>query len=414
MNTPTRSLVLAVLALAGPVFAQQPVDPKDVPENIRKAQEDRMKQEAERRAAAANAANPAKPIERPTPSVKSTDPDVQALVKLLSGSFASAAAGDTPELSLSSVVITVDGIDNAVYFELARKDSTWTPFRQGVWQVWKKNGNLTVRQYDFTNVAPTFKAAMVGMWAAPDMFPVLKASQLVPLADITLTSSGGNYSGTGAGPTMIEGAFEFSTSWIVTADSLSFTDRGSDITGKQVWGPASGAAGPSFKRGTPVVKTERRTGGVVVIDFVPPTATERKLEEFGDAAGIATYYTDAGAEVYSSATPDRTGAVNPFRWTQGNGRNLAGLNIGGAGVTVGTVRRVYIPTAQAFGVNGTRGVGPNTDLILALQTQWVGEPKPPAATPTAAPGMPAPGAPAATPTPKPATPSPAATPKPAQ
>ena len=259
MKTNTRTLILAVLALAAPAFAQVAVDPKDVPDDVKRNFAKQQAEAAAKREAAANAEHPAKPVERPTPTVKSTDPDVQALVKLLTGTFASTQAGDTPPLSLSTSVITVDGIDNAVYFELARADSTWAPFRQGVWQVWKKNGNLTVRQYDFTNVPATFKAAMVGLWGAPDMFPVLKSSQLSPLADVSLTLAGGNYSGSGAGPSLQDGAFEFSTSWIITPESLAFTDRGTDAAGKQVWGPAQGAAGPTFKRGSSPVTVERRT-----------------------------------------------------------------------------------------------------------------------------------------------------------
>lgn len=386
MNTFNKAVILAFLASAAPAFAQQPVDPSEVPESVRNAQAEADRKRME----AINAQYPAKPIERPIPSVKSTDPDVQAMVKLLTGSFASAPSGETPALSLSSVVITVDGVgvDNAIYFELARADSAWAPFRQGVWQVWKKNGSLVVRQYDLTGVPPTFKAAVVGLWSVPDMFPVLKSSQLAPIADITLTSAGGNFSGTGAGPTMIDNAFEFSTSWVVTPESLSFTDRGTDASGKQVWGPAAGAAGPTLKRTATPVKVERRTGGIVVIDFVAPTATEPKIEEHSDAAGTAVFYSDAGNEFYNSNTPNpRTNAVEPFRWTAGSPQNLQGLNIGTLGMTVGTVRRLYIPASLGFGPRGYRAgnVPPNADLIVTLQAQYVGAPNPPAPMPTTPP-----------------------------
>lgn len=381
MKTTSQALILAALALVAPVLAQTPVDPKDVPQHIRDQETKRRADAEAARIAAANAANPPKPVERPVPSVKSTDPDVQALVKLLTGTFSSAQTGDTPPLSLSTSVITVDGpgIDNAVYFELARADSAWAPFRQGVWQVWKKNGNLTVRQYDFTGVPATFKAAMVGMWAAPDMFPVLKSNQLAPTADVSLTLAGGNYSGSGTGPSLLDGAFEFSTSWIITPESLAFTDRGTDASGKQVWGPATGAAGPTFKRSTPVVKTERRAGGVVVIDFVPPSASERKLEDYGDGAGVVVGYTDSGTEFFTSNTPNpRTNSIEPYRWNAAPQGGVVGWNTGMAGVTAGTIRRIYVPTAVGFGARGNRNVPANADLIFTTQIQWVGEPKPPA------------------------------------
>lgn len=409
MKTTNRALILAVLALAAPAFAQQPVDEKDVPEAIRKAELARREKAAADAIAKANATNPAKPIERPTPSVKSTDPDVQALVKLLTGTFTSVQAGDTPALSLSTCVITIDGpgVDNAVYFEVARADSAWAPFRQGVWQVWKKNGNLTVRQYDFTGVPTTFKAAIVGMWSAPDMFPILKSSQLAPIADIPLTLAGGNYAGSGTGPSLLDGAFEFSTSWIVTPESLAFTDRGIDATGKQVWGPAQGAAGPTFKRSSPVTKTERRAGGVVVIDFVPPSASERKLEDYGDGAGVVVGYTDTGTEFFTSNTPNpRTNTIEPYRWTASPQAGVAGWNTGMAGVTAGTIRRMYVPTAVAFGARGNRNVPANADLIFSTQTQWVGEPKPPAPPAPATPAPAKPGAeakPAGSATPVPAS-----------
>ncbi|MBY0395377.1 MAG: FKBP-type peptidyl-prolyl cis-trans isomerase, partial [Thermoleophilia bacterium] len=192
-------------------------------------------------------------------------------------------------------------------------------------------------------------------------------------------SAGGNWSGAGAGPTLIDGAFEFNTSWVVTADSLSFTDRGIDAAGKQVWGPAQGAAGPTFKRSAPVATAEKRQSGVVTIDFVPPKATERKLEENGEAAGVVIGYTDTGAEFYSSLTPNpRTGMVEPYRWTAAPQGGVPGWNTGMAGVTQGTVRRVFVPAPMGFGVRGNRNVPPNADLIFTTEVQWVGEPKAPA------------------------------------
>ncbi|MFT3684507.1 MAG: hypothetical protein QM783_06185 [Phycisphaerales bacterium] len=69
------------------------------------------------------------------------------------------------------------------------------------------------------------------------------------------------------------------------------------------------------------------------------------------------------------------------------------------GVTQGTVRRIYVPTALGFAARGNRNVPPNADLIFTTQVQWVGEPKPPAAAPANLPPagkpLPAAGTPAA-------------------
>src|SRR5262245_310325 len=58
-------------------------------------------------------------------------PDPAAdLVAGLAGVFRTVAAD--PALEFRAAPITIEGLPGAVYFEIARQDSTWSPFRQGV------------------------------------------------------------------------------------------------------------------------------------------------------------------------------------------------------------------------------------------------------------------------------------------
>ncbi|MFT3684508.1 MAG: CpcT/CpeT family chromophore lyase [Phycisphaerales bacterium] len=301
MKTPTAALLLVVLSVAAPIMAQQPVDPKDVPQSVKDAQ---ARAEAERMAKV-NAQYPVK--EHVPPTVRSTDADVQAFVKLLTGSFSSPAAGETPALTLSTSLMAIEGpgVDNAVYFELARADTPWQPFRQGVWQVWKKNGALMVRQYDFAGVPGTFKQAIAGFWAAPEVLPVLKSSQLAPVADIALASAGGNFSGTGSGPTLIDGAFEFSTSWVVTPETLSFTDRGTDVSGKQVWGPAQAQPARPSSAARPSRPSRSATAAWWSSTSSPPAPRS--------ASSSSTVRPRARSSVTPTAAPSSTTPTRPTR-----------------------------------------------------------------------------------------------------
>ena len=52
-------------------------------------------------------------------------------------------------LRYNAARITVEGLDNAVYFEVTREDSPLAPFRQGVFHLFRAGKELRLRVLDF-------------------------------------------------------------------------------------------------------------------------------------------------------------------------------------------------------------------------------------------------------------------------
>ncbi|MGQ0628306.1 MAG: hypothetical protein ACT4PL_09445, partial [Phycisphaerales bacterium] len=93
------------------------------------------------------------PVRAPLPEIK--DADVAAAFALLNGSFVSTLQGTgavpegVPPITLHMARVDITGLDNAAYFEVARADSPYAPFRQGILHVYKKEGVLRLRLMDF-------------------------------------------------------------------------------------------------------------------------------------------------------------------------------------------------------------------------------------------------------------------------
>ncbi len=358
--------------------AIQPVRPEDVPPAVREAHERRMREQATKATqpvapspAAAQAPADLPPVVRETPKTLSTDADVLAMVATFGGTFSTPASGAQPELHLSAALINVDGLDNAMYFELARADEPWKPFRQGVMHFYKRQGKLHLRQFEFGRTFASFGGAVAGMWAAPEVFPKISLGQLVVTMDMPVTRDGENFSAatTQPVPTTLAGAVEVTSAWKGNAKQIAFVDRGFDAAGKEVFGPAGGST--TFTRSTSPVKSEKRANGIVVIDFKPADAGARTLEAGNDAAVHYTGWLTTG-EIFGTSRPSdmgQPGEDTPLRFTHGN--MIPGFNDAILGIGRGAVRRLYIPAALGYGARNRGRIPANSDLIFTLETLWI-------------------------------------------
>jgi hypothetical protein len=377
------TLALAGTALSVAAFAQpavQPVDPKDVPEAVRRAHEEQMRKRAEQAnqpvapgnpAAAQTPPAPPAPVVRETPTIRSTDAQVLSAAKMFVGTFLASATGEAPALVYSSAVVNVEGLDNAVYFEVARADAVWQPFRQGVLTFYKRQGQLRVRQFDFGRVASTFGGAVANLWMAPEVFPKVSVEQLSIAVDMPVELSEGQLSAsTGAPfPTTFGGAMEMTSVWKVTGTELSLADRGFDASGKQVFGTPAGAS-VVFARVDVKPAVRRMDNGVVVIDVVPPSPDQRGVQAGGEGAVHYTGWLTSGEQFGTSYGKNaQTGEDNPpMRFSQGN--MIPGFNEAILGVSRGTVRRMYIPAAQGYGPRARGRIPANSDLIFLVEGIW--------------------------------------------
>lgn len=339
------------------------------------------------------------PVALPAPAVTSTDADVNKAVKLVSGSFASKAVGTLPALVFRSAVVNVKDLDNAVYFEIAREDSGWAPFRQGIITFYKDaKGTLFMRVLDPARVNAGFGNAVAGLFAAPEAFPLMGLDKFVVNTQIALkpTADGAGFEGSASGlATLVGGAVSFDSEVKiggVGGGGITWTDRGFDAKGAQVWGPGKGESVVFAAKATEV-KADRRDSGLIVIDM---NAADGEVASTGKQ--VAVQYSGwllDGYQFDSSRRDGREPLVTGIPPTL-----IQGWNEGLPGIRKGQFRRLIIPAALGYGESGRprANIPGGATLVFEIEAVFVGEP---AVQPAP---MPTPAAGGAQPAPQPAQP----------
>ncbi len=330
-------------------------------------------------AAVTPAPAPAPAPEKKAPTPTWTSPDIEAAAKMLIGSWKTSApvqqgdhAGRT-NVVLSVAHVGVEGLANTLYVEAAREDALHKPFRQAVWQFYKKGDKLRLRTMEFRTPAGDMPSA-TGTWAAPAAFPAIDTKNLIGTLDMDVTNSGEKLSGKTPYPypTARDGAVEMTSEFSVSGSTLETIDRGLAADGKVVWGSGAGEK-YSFTRTTPNVKATTSSDGLTIIDYMHPTT--------GDAAvadgRIAVHYTGALANGKQFDTSRERNA--PYVLVVGSPMPM-GIAKGLEGVKKGDLRRVVIPAALGFGEQGNRRaqIPPNATLYYEFEVMDVEPPPPPA------------------------------------
>jgi hypothetical protein len=329
---------------------------------------------------------------------KSGDEEIDSLCLLISGSFRTSAQSSDAEkgarLVFNSAAVPVDGLTNAVYFEVAREDDLPNPFRQGLITFYRLDQQLRLRVLDIPT--PGVRSVVVGLWAATDVFPVLKLDSLSVNADLAMTRAddGSGYTArtTGRAPTVKGGAVFMTSQFKVSSDGITIDDRGYDAGGKEVW-RSGNESGVAFLRTASPNIVKRRDSGVVVIDLAPGTGDEG-LKKGGELAMHFSYWAATGTMVGTS----RFGERQPQR-VRFPVSFIPGLDEGLDGITEHTHRRFVIPPEMAWGAKGNGWqVPPNTPVIFDVECLWVQAPMaPPTPTPPPSAGTQGPPSPAAAP-----------------
>ncbi len=361
------STVAAAAAVAGASHAQPPATPLD-------------------RAVESRADAPTTAEVRPVVH----DPDFEAIIAGLSGTFVAEASAEHPALRLSTSAVTVSNLDNAVYFELARADAPATPFRQGVLHLYRFKGELRLRVFDVAG-NPGLKDTLTGLWAAPDHLPTLTLASLDPNLDLVMSKSaagGGTGSWTGTTPHPFpvarDGAVEMTASIsIADGGELRISETGIGPDGVVAWGSRpGGTTGETVFRRTaaPAATVTRLDGGLTVITVQPPEPGATQLVENGQIAVHYTGWLTDGTRFDTSRQAGR----EPFL-LRVPGPVIKGWNDGLKGIAKGERRRLIIPSTLAYGERGTRDgrIPPNSTLIFDVECVFLDntQPPPPAAAP---------------------------------
>lgn len=335
-------------------------------------------------------AAPAAAAPAPEP-FKWSSPEVEKVGAMLVGSWKTTSPvkqGDgasSVDVIMTFAPVKVTGLPDTLYVETARADALNKPYRQALFQIFKYKGSLRLRTFEFktAGIAP----ALVALHQAPELFPELKADDVVATLDINLKAEGSGFGGTTAFnyPTVVGGAIEMSSELHITPNTISSADRGYDADGKIVWGSDANAK-YSFARVDAPYKVQKLEGGLVTIDFVE--GTEGETIAAGDR--IAAHYT--GWNKFGGKFDSSLDRGQPLVFTQG--QLIAGWNVGLLGAKKGSVRRLVIPANMGYGEQGRPPVIPgNSTLYFDVEVKSVEKPAPP---PPAEPSAGQPAAPAAT------------------
>jgi len=327
-------------------------------------------------------------------ATKHADADIERILGLLSGSFRSEGkSGDGGQAALryNGARIRVDGLDNAVYFEVTREDSPLSPFRQGVFTLFRSGENLRLRVLDFRQ-GEGFLSAVAGLWAAAEVFPPTQLSQLVPNMDLMVKMSGAVATAKTAHPfpTVAGGAVDMTSSMELAEGKLSLHDVGMDAQGRAVWGGGTTGRTEFSRQPTPWFTRIEMGEGLVVIGVMPMGDDALRHQEGGELAVQYTGWLTDGTRFDTTRQEGR----DAFKLKLPGGV-IKGWNDGMKEIGVGERRKLVIPPTLGYGDRGAgRGViPPNSTLIFDVECVFVDNAAAMPAAPVApvAPAMPAAG-----------------------
>lgn len=381
------AMSVAMLALGQNKVEITPAD--QVPPQVKAAQEAAMKAAQEKKAAELAAAEEI-PVPKPVPATWS-DPELERVGTMLTGAWKTATElkqGDDPSKSASVFLgvghVGIEGMTDTLYFETARFESIHTPYRHGIWQLYKKAGKVHLRTMEFRRRNGEY-GALYTMWAAPEVFPpAVTSKDLVGTLDIELAASGGGYSGKTphAYPTARGGAVEMTSELVIGKDMLQVADKGMDASGKVVWGSDQKV---TFNKIDSPVDVRREPNGLVVFGY--RSATEGMTS--APKCRVAINYTGWLTDGFSFDTTRKEGG-QPFIFEVG-GAVIPGFAQGISECRKGERRRLVIPPDLGFGPAGNRRnrIPPQATLIYDIEVLAVEPPAPePGASMTpVAPGM---------------------------
>lgn len=313
--------------------------------------------------APAHAANPesasaeAPPVspELYTPAWSSSD--IERAAMMLAGTWVTSDG-----VVFTIVPAPVTGMSDTLYVEAGREDSVDRPFRHAIFQFYGYREGLRMRTLDIA-IPPGSRAMLTGIWAAPEWFPaVIDHDYLVATedVDVTFTDHGFTAKTPYPYPTIIGGAVEMTSTFEVTPDRVSVSDRGFDADGNVVWGAGEPTV---FTRTEPRAQVTRRDDGLVIIDYVNPGEPVRELDRLH--VRYSGWLQDT--TLFDS---NRTGDKPAFTFAFPPGQRLIpGWTPGTEGMSVGTKRRLLIPWTLAYGARGNprAGIGPHEPLFFEME-----------------------------------------------
>lgn len=313
-----------------------------------------------------------------------SDPEFEKIAGMLSGTWKSSkpirVGADSFEVVTSVAPVFVPGMTDTFYAEVARGDALDRPYRQAIWQLQRVKGKIRLKTMEFRR-ARGEQLAAVGLWAAPDRFPMISTDELVTTLMVELTADGAGYRGGTPHPypTSAGSAVEMTSQISFDGTTFKSADRGFAADGSMAWGPADGDF-YVFARVDSPIQVARTPEGLVMLTY--NTVTEGDVFKQGDR--IAVHYIGmlSNGTMFDSSYERQA----PFEYNFGQSL-IAGWDMGMADARKGLKRRLVIPGSLGYGERGNARakIPPNATLVFSIDVLSItAAPPPPAAADPAA------------------------------
>lgn len=296
-----------------------------------------------------------------------SDAEFGNMAKLLTGTWKATGVktGDaTADILLSIAPVSMKGVPDTLYCEVARAEAVDAPYRQTILQFRKEDGKTVLRTYEF-NTPNGEVHCLRTMWATPDAFPAeITVEKLTPTTDAVVTAGAAQFRAVSAKPadSNKNGAATVTSELEVSTASLKIADRGLAADGSIVWGPATGEW-TTFERAGAGVSVTRLGEGLIVVNYPSPNM-QNKVPVNDDV--IVTHYIGSLGDGTIFDTSYQRGS--PYRYAN-DGPMLAGWKRAMGDARIGMKRKLIIPGPMGWGENGhaRNGIGPNATLYFQLQ-----------------------------------------------
>lgn len=267
----------------------------------------------------------------------------------------------------------IAGVPDAFYVEQYRADAPARPFRQSVMQLYRFKNALRLRTYEILG-DETRKGVLIGMGLVPEAFPELGRDDLIATLDLDLALSSDGFTGKTPYPypTGVGGAVEMTSEIALIGDSMRTADRGFAPDGSVAWG-AGGDTSYTWTRTKPWATVDRRDGGLILIDLHRPEGDHPV-----DGGRVYVHYTGWTVDGNKFDSSRDRGQPWPLTWPVSEMRVIEGWKMGFDGIMQGTVRKLVIPAALAYGERGVprSGIGPDATLYFDAEVIAVQAPPP--------------------------------------
>ncbi len=308
-----------------------------------------------------------------TPHVEFGDAEMRQLAHLFEGQWRTAAGADSQARPWTLRAVRVPGklLTQPVYLELVRKDEEASPLRQWILAFYRSNGDLRARVYEFP-MGSGLKGLCVGLWAAPEHFPVVTPSQLDVIGDFAVEQRDGAYVFTSTSPFLLNHHTQWSmdASLEVTPLAIRWTEKVYDKNGQPL--PAS-AVDLTLTREGELPRAEERALGVQVIDLREGRGGK------ADDGDVLVFWYSGWLENGTLFETNHTPGSSPLQLALPNDRIIEGWSIGLQGIRCtetyetggGGIRKLIIPPAAAMGASGGMGklaaIPPNATVIFTIE-----------------------------------------------